>query len=368
MCSAFIGPLTFLFNIGVPLAAAPSPVAAGIAIEQVQGVSKTADRQYQYEFGNVSLLDGRDIRHTFTLKNTTKQTITLTSVQTSCGCTTAVVRGKKSSALPLTLDPGDDAKLEVTLAADHLYPGKAQKYVWINTKEAPGQITILMDGQVDAAAHFDPPILDFGQVRAGKTATIPVTITIDPRLAPRIGDMLGTSDANLVITQTDDPARLRADAAAKEPVVRHYRVSLSNHPQLGIMMGTISLMPKPGETMGERDLAGCWANLSGEITGSIAGDPKSIAFGELVNGKGGSQDITLTGQGLTPTNIKLFCASEYLQAGATAGKEPGTITLHVSVSPKMPWGSLSTQVIVTGPTGEQLALPALVTVARPASP
>jgi hypothetical protein len=99
-----------------------------------------------------------------TLSNTTKGTVRLTGIQSSCGCATALPA--KS-----TLEPGESTPVEVTFFA-HGYFGPVKRVITLRTDspEVP-VLTLAIQAQVDAAYLVQPSSATF--LVAGPTPTEP---------------------------------------------------------------------------------------------------------------------------------------------------------------------------------------------------
>ena len=97
-------------------AAAGSAVNAGIEFKQTTCRKKTGPGQ-------------RQIECTYTFTNTGKQTVRITAVQSSCGCTTTTLE-KRAYA------PGETGTIEATMTVSDA-PGKVSKLIYVST-DAPG--------------------------------------------------------------------------------------------------------------------------------------------------------------------------------------------------------------------------------------
>lgn len=382
-----------------PVAPAPAVAPGHLAFVEEGGVKRVGDAGAAYDFGTVSVLDRGPIEHTFTLRNAGPGPVTLVHVQTSCGCTSAVLGGASQPASegdkaapgnkatpgdkapgavdgpaaasperPQTVAPGKDVQLRVSLDPSRLATGAVHKTVWVYSDGPVPPLTLDITGTLRPGAAFSPVALDFGRVKAGDTHPLRLTVTLDPRLAALGAPRLAASDSNIQIKPVEDKNQAVNDTGA----VRVFEVSLAARPHLGVLDGTVSLVPAslPADPKGfdPRAFAGSDVAVTGEVTGNLTATPSTVAFGVVPAGQEATQKVVLAGPSLSADQVKASCGSPYLTAHIVPGA--GGVVLQVALSGKMPPGSLETQVIVTGPGGEQLVLPALVVVTaapRPAA-
>ena len=100
---------------------APQPVSAGAPVPQLDMPSVS------YDFGRI--YEQWDVTHTFAVQNTGDAALEISSLVTSCGCTTAELA---SAVIP----PGQRADLTVTFDADfHETQGEVIRLVWFATND-----------------------------------------------------------------------------------------------------------------------------------------------------------------------------------------------------------------------------------------
>ena len=182
--------------------------------------------------------------------------------------------------MPIIVAPGESAQLEVRIGADYLYPGRIDKRISISCSGSADLVSIDIVGQVDPAVRFSPPAVDFGGRQAGDAAYADVTVVLDPRIEGRVDPMIAVTNPDLEVTRLgpevyrkDEPAHQagRVDGAPIRFVERRFRISLVKSPHIGPLTGSLTLKPKPGETLMGREFVGCNANVSGEITAGVGG-------------------------------------------------------------------------------------------------
>lgn len=110
-----------------------------IALLLIMFVSMNAQQKLKpvggdvYNFGTVT--KGSIVKHTFQLRNISKQTINIDKIQSSCGCTAALI-SKKS------LKPNEVAKITAEFNTEG-FTGFQEKYIYVYEKNNPNPINTL---------------------------------------------------------------------------------------------------------------------------------------------------------------------------------------------------------------------------------
>ena len=111
-----------------------TPVANEVKSSNMSWKSETHD------FGTIE--KGKPATHTFTFTNTTKETVLLTAVKPSCGCTAA-------NYTKTPIKPGETGSVEATYNA--AAPGNFQKTITVTTNEEGSSPKVLIiKGNVEA--------------------------------------------------------------------------------------------------------------------------------------------------------------------------------------------------------------------------
>lgn len=113
----------------------------------------------QHDFGKVE--QGKVLTYSFKFKNVGDAPLTIKNVSTTCGCTAAVVKGKK-------LDPGKEGEIKVTFNTAG-YSGNVAKYIYVETNDpsAPQkQLTVsaAIDVPPSPRIELDNYTLDLGLI------------------------------------------------------------------------------------------------------------------------------------------------------------------------------------------------------------
>jgi hypothetical protein len=115
--------------------------------------------------------EGSVARKTFILRNTAPDTLHLTAVGTSCGCTVARPGSK-------IIAPGDTTSIVVAFNTSG-FDGPVRKQVFVRTSstDEDSVVTITMDATVRAIIAIKPNFVNFYQAPRGKSVTKTFTVT-----------------------------------------------------------------------------------------------------------------------------------------------------------------------------------------------
>jgi hypothetical protein len=86
---------------------------------------KKEQNPYFWDFGQVS--QGKLLEHTFKLKNDSSDTLRITGIHTSCGCTTSQIEKTEIS-------PGESVNIQVRFNTKG-YSGTKEQFVYIHTDQ-----------------------------------------------------------------------------------------------------------------------------------------------------------------------------------------------------------------------------------------
>ncbi|BDI29139.1 hypothetical protein CCAX7_11900 [Capsulimonas corticalis] len=371
-----------------PFAPAPAPpappVEAPVAPAQLLTIVKTDGTTSDtpglavHDFGTLSIARTEPIQHDFAVRNDSATPVTLDHVQAACSCTAAVADG----ILPgEQIAAGKTITIHVSVDPGHLGPGPANKMVWVYLKGQPSPgATLQMTGILTPLLTFEPSLLDFGTVNAGQEKSLLLHVTGDPKLLSALTTpSLAPAIADLTFVREKE---MHLDKDGKSTVDFH--VVLGKHARIGMMQGTVSFTASPTENT---RLASAYASLVGEVRGEINASPSTVAFGSVAGGKSAEQQIIINGAGKVLAKSTVRSASPYVTAKivltsktlvsnvmggsgtppyasssgtvniVSNGGENANATLEVTLNDKAPSGVLQTEVVVTTPGGQQLALP-----------
>ena len=173
------------------------------------------------DFGAVPRASKQEV--VFEFKNVLDQTIYLTGVRVSCGCTIAKI-------LTDVVKPGEMAKIHARFDTMR-FQGKKQATVSVSLrKDSPyreySEVQFAVKGKIRQDVVFDPGEVSFRNVNPGESATRTVTIKYAGSPNWQIVD-IKSSNKNIEVTKTE----LRRDRASRRI---DYELSLKLSPEQGI--------------------------------------------------------------------------------------------------------------------------------------
>lgn len=112
----------------------------------------------QYSFGSV--YQGAVVKHTFTLRNSGKDTLQIENVRSSCGCTVAMA-DKKAVA------PGETTRIEASFNSDR-FSGHVNKDIYVQSNDPVQPVTKLsITGEVKVELSITPSTIYFSGLKEG---------------------------------------------------------------------------------------------------------------------------------------------------------------------------------------------------------
>ncbi len=121
-----------------------------------------------HEFGTI--IQGTTLTHSFTFRNTEKNTVTISRVGSSCGCTVANVSHR-------ILLPGKGGQLTTSFdSSDFSGPVTKEIYVYTDNAEKP-TYTLLMRGTIAEEFVSTPGRLNLGSVKPGNKVVTTLKLT-----------------------------------------------------------------------------------------------------------------------------------------------------------------------------------------------
>ena len=131
---------------------AKKPAAAVAAATPAQEAPKNMTpsgiswKEDTHSFGDIE--KGKPVTHEFTFKNTTKQTVLITNVKASCGCTA-------TNYTKTPIKPGESATVAATYNAAN--PGSFSKNITVTTNDSDVNKILTIKGKVLAPATEAAP-------------------------------------------------------------------------------------------------------------------------------------------------------------------------------------------------------------------
>jgi len=339
------------------------------------GTRLNNDGRATFNFGQTST-ESPMVVHTFVLMNGAHRPVTVSGLQSSCGCTSATLLKQNTAVTaPAEIGPGQELRVRVTVDNSRHPSGPLDKSVLVFIAgQETSAAALHMTGTVQKAAVFSPVVLNFGQGMASDSRQLLVTVSLAPRLLAVgwVPSLVSSSpDVQAAPAFTPNDLRLQAGRAVKESALLSltYRVSLSPAASLGRVGGHLTLVLAGGSDR-SADFVDGVVPVTGEIAGTVTASPGVVAFGSVTNGKPNDQRVLLSGPGVVGARVS--CNSRYLTAcmllnGMRAVSPSGGVggvsaILTVSLASGAPAGPLDAQVQVTTAGGQRLVLPVFASI------
>ena len=310
----------------------------------------------QFDAGTINLNSPLALAHTFTLINKSLSPVTITRIHPSCGCLSVSVDGKSvigqtneagqlpSNFTPVTLAPGQELPVNVTLDPSTVAPGSLYKavFVYANGADMPS-IVLSIRGEASNGVSTGAQTLDFGAVKAGSASSRTFTLALDPVL------LAGRPTPRLVSSSPDILIGAPLDAAGS----RTYQVSISRTAALGSIFGSVTAIDPahPRTTYAS-------VPVSANVTGPLAASVAMIVFGAVPSGKGGAVDAALSG----PASSGELTASSDNSDVSVRIRNGASPSVHAVLLPGTPAGLLHANVTIATATGLRLVLPVVADV------
>ena len=139
---AVAGALLLSFSASAQQAAPKKTIGTEVKASQPSAISWKED---SFDFGDIE--KGKPVSHEFTFKNTTKQTILVTNVKASCGCTA-------TNYTKTPIKPGESGSVTATYNAAN--PGNFTKTVTVTTNESEVNKILTIRGKFESPADAAP--------------------------------------------------------------------------------------------------------------------------------------------------------------------------------------------------------------------
>lgn len=352
---------------------------------------RAAPGEEHWEAGSVSAMDSGQFEHTFTFKNSGKSPLTISRLQTSCGCTSAEAATDKGPvSLPQTLAPGQSLLIHARVNLGVVTPGPLSKSVTLYSDASPRPVAVLeVAGTLRPSLALSPALLDFGQITGGQASALTVTATWDERLTPGGSlPVLMSTNPDISVTPQPETEVMIPKVPGPSPFLhrgtrtRTYRVLVSPTAVLGPISGMLSFQPsKSSGGLSKKGLdqsvlraaiySQSTALLLGQVQGDLTAQPQALTFSRVRQGQPASREIVLTGVRLeTLKSLSVATASPWLTAHfspATPVFSGGQLqatsqVLDVSLSPNTPPGLLASTLKITLANGQHLRIPVIADV------
>lgn len=245
---------------------ATSAVLGAIFVGLSPATSRAADwadalfTEHEHDFGTVPR--GAKVRHTFVLRNSTQEPLTILNVRASCGCTT----GQASASL---VQPGQTANVVAEMDTRN-FIGRKETTLFVSMITAGGRegearlgcaSTILSD------VVLNPGTIDFGAVTRGQTPSL--VLTIDRLDAPKWRAVRMVSACRAI------NANLVEYSRTERMITYQLHVSLKPDAPAGVIRDEIRILTNDPET------SSIPIPITATIRGDLTASPSPLVLGRV---------------------------------------------------------------------------------------
>lgn len=276
---------------GIPTQVNAAPPAASEA-EAVESGVRNADADPQttagprlhvdapvFDFGHVE--QGETVTHVFRFANRGTRALRIESVETSCGCTAAVLADD-------TIAPGASGSIQARFDTGRFLGAQSKRLNVRSNDPAHPITTLVLRGEVTAEVAVQPHQLYLGRLRRGSRATRTVSVLYD-------------ADTPISITgvEHDHPGlRVEAeDVEADGKRGRRLHVSVADTAPLGQLRDTLTITTtsekKPRLTV----------PVFGNVEGDVTVEPPQVSFGVVHPGTRRTRVVRIKNAGATALRI-----------------------------------------------------------------
>ncbi len=352
--------------------AVPKPAPLKLTLRTEKGLELTDSATGRFDCGAIDPIATPRIEREFTLRNDTKQPLTINRLKTSCGCESATfLRGGKTQPRPeqqpAILAPGESAmvRLAVSIAGQQGYAKHAS--LWVYGKESAAALAeVEVVAQIEPSVLFDPPVLRFGASVAKSRQTVQFTAAFDPRLVA--AGQINVTSSNPCVAAAAEPGERTEKRGEKTFVVRSFHATLLPDAPAGRISGSLSFaLPGADSTAPAVTLP-----FTAERGGTFAASPALVMFGSLTAGREVKRVALLTAAASdTLTTAKLTSDSPFLTLHAAAPETVGAgaaLRVEIILSASAPSGAFSAHVTIETKSGEKLVVPVIAQIEKAAAP
>ncbi len=334
------------------------------------GATSESQNASSYEFGKVSLIDTQVVNHVFTLINQGKLPLTIRRVDTSCGCTSAVLQfgntvATKTPIHNITLLPGQSCSMNVSVDLTKVELGSVDKgvYIFTNNLEQPTMVVRIV-GSVTSGVDFTPKTINFGQIQMGQPTSQTVSVAIDSRLITNDDAAYLASNNTAVHLSLAGTRKVKQDKSGSTCIVQDYLLKLDADAPLGLIVGQITFV-YPKKVNLSPDVINVVSQTSSQLAGQVVGDvsahPVMIALGAVHIGQKVSQKLVLTSTNASALDGIQVSDNDSVKVNLeTAVDGTTTRTIEVTVEPHVTsQGLLQTAIRFTLKNGQKMVIPVL---------
>ena len=129
-----------------------------MVVSAAAGGPQLVPKESEYQFGQIE--QGAKVVHTFSFRNNGDETLTVTRVKSSCGCTAALVANRE-------IPPGEEGEVKATFDSGH-FVGQVVKTIYLYSNDPRQQVTqFVLKGVVRPELELKPKSINFGTITPG---------------------------------------------------------------------------------------------------------------------------------------------------------------------------------------------------------
>ena len=291
-----------------------------------------------------TIYEGEKATHIFSFTNTGEADLVIDKVNSSCGCTAALVSEK-------IIAPGAKGEIKATFDSTRR-PGKQTKTITVQSNDPnESSVRLTITGIVENYIEVKPDPLNLGTVFRGDAVTQTVRI-VPPKIRPNMKITNVESNQAYLKVEMESPGNWGQKFASK--MKNLFKKNETTEEEEGIPI-TISLSPEAPvgrirasikiDTDDERKPT---LNLRvvGTVTGPIQVVPQTIAFSPASEGQPNSKKVTITSRVNGFEIIKVENNSPHILVDTIEKVKGKSYELEVKLSEATPKGQIRENLVI----------------------
>lgn len=288
----------------------------------------------EYDFGIAG--PGEKITHTFTLTNTGAMPLLINKVETSCGCTAALISNNEI--------PAGGAGAVKTIFETQDFEGQQEKIITVYSNDpVHPEFDLTIKGIIKHDVAVVPQGIHFGDIEKGATPS------------GRVRLLQLSSDTVVVVEKIEANQEYLSVSMSrfKEENSRGINIDVVLRP--GIPVGQVTEVITLHTNLKNRPRIDVpiWAN----ILGRLAVQPKALAFGAVSKGKDLSQAITVSSRDDTAFKVLAVTSDvPFIHLKTSTGEKTNVVTITGSLDKVSPAGNIAGNIRISTDDTDQAVI------------
>jgi len=342
-------PVPFAVSQSMPFAVSQPVPSFSSSVLTVVG-DGSASQAGRSDFGSVNTAITPRLEHTFAIRNDAAGPLTITRLQPSCGCTSAVLAG--TGTLPAILQSGQQVAIRVRINLEPQLSGPFRKMVsvFVAGQSTPAVVLEMVATLDTLTVTATPAVLDFGRGHYGEQVCIPFLITA------KNGAMPAPLSANFACSNPDVTLKLSPPSPKDKPGTLSGVATLSAQAHLGHLEGQVLVLSPAGDASALAVLP-----IQGQVNGDISATPAALTWDTIATDPTQTRRIFLTAS--TPDDLhhlRISCTIRTLHVHLEDATTLATATLTLSVVSDAK-RQVTGRILVSTANGQQLQIPVTIT-------